>query len=116
VPTSYSSDGVDMMDSLDTDRDAVVMLFLSASSSSPIMILPFESSSAGSRRKSRGDPFPNEDAALLSFLHSSRRRSIETPLCNDDVVFTNLPGRPFGGGMVVLERSAATAAGIAVKS
>jgi hypothetical protein len=111
VPTSASSDGVETIDSLDTDLDVIVMLCLSASSSPSNSI---SSLSDGSNKKSKGEPAPKDDAALVSLFHSCLKCSMDTR--RGRVEALALAVRLFRGGIAVTDSSAATAGGMELGS
>jgi len=111
VPRSNSRDGVEVMDSDETDRDVIVMDCFSASSSPSSNML---SESAGSSRKSRGDPLLKDDEALTSLSHSFRRCSTDSRL--GEVEALSFWARLLGGGIAVTAKSAATAGGRAFAS
>jgi hypothetical protein len=104
--SSCSRDGVDMIESLDIDREGNDNGSFSISLSSNSV----DVESGISRRKSRGEPLPNEDDALISFLHSSLRCSIETRL-DKDADSLKFEERAFGGGITVSASKAATETG-----
>jgi hypothetical protein len=101
-----SSDGVDAMESLDTDLDDMKPGSFSSSISCRLAS-SLSPSSAGSSSMSSG-PLPSEDAGVPSRLHSCTNSSIDMRLCRDV-----RRCRDLGGGMAVTARSAATAGGSA---
>lgn len=101
--SSNSREGVDMMESEETERDGSEPTSLSLSCSSSVIARPSDASS----RKSNGEPLPRDDEALTSFCHSFLRCSMDTRLGNDADVL----GFGLRGGIVVFAKIAATEAG-----
>lgn len=101
--SSSSSDGVEWIDSLDTERDGgQVSRSVSSRNES--------SESAVSRRKSSGDPFPSDDGVLVSRAHSFLNRSTDSFRGSeaDDRWPTE---RDLSGGMAVTASSPASRGG-----
>ena len=101
-----------MIDSVDRDRDVSAVLCFSASSF-PSGDKSFESS--GSSKNSSGEPLPENDDVLPSFLHCERTCSADMVRGKDDVALPLLL-LLLGGGIAVTASRAATAGGSALGS
>jgi len=106
-----SRDGVDDIDSLETDRDDRKPASFSSSTSCRLMSSS-SASSAGSSRMSNGDLCPSDDGVPSSCLHSFINSSMDTRVCCE----LRRRCSPLGGGIAVTARSAATAGGRAFGS
>jgi hypothetical protein len=109
---SNSREGVDMMESLEIERDGNDKGLFSRLEPSRTWS---DEASDGSRSKSRGEPFPVEYETLASFFHSSRRCSMDIRFGNDRTGI-DFKERFFGGGIDVTAKRLATDAGSALSS